>query len=171
MDFPIPGSPPTRTREPGTMPPPRTRLSSSRPELTRSSSSIGTEERQTGAAAAFLSSRALPALFFSTVSSTKVFHSLHPGHCPSHLGDSYPQLWQKNTVVVLPFAILSSCALPYAFRIFTLTASLFPSSTLKTSLPPSPVLIAPVLTPSTRVRYSVSSAMPRVIWASSGPST
>ena len=35
-------------------------------------------------------------LFFVIISSTKVFHSLHCGHFPSHFGDCVPQLWQKN---------------------------------------------------------------------------
>ena len=33
----------------------------------------------------------IPELFGRTVSSTNVFHSLQPGHCPNHLGLSYPQ--------------------------------------------------------------------------------
>ena len=38
---------------------------------------------------------------FTITSSTKVFHSLHEGQLPSHLGDSYPQFWQKNLVFSL----------------------------------------------------------------------
>ena len=48
---------------------------------------------------------ALVLLPVTTVSSTKVFHSLHAGHCPSHFADSKPQLLQKNTVRFLAFAI------------------------------------------------------------------
>ena len=75
VDFPMPGSPPTRTREPGTIPPPSTRSSSCIWVVTLSSSFVSIEERQTGPPAALLSC-AFAALFFSTVSSTKVFHSL-----------------------------------------------------------------------------------------------
>ena len=170
VDLPMPGSPPTSTREPGTIPPPKTRSSSCIRVVTRSSSFVSIEERQTGPPAALLSC-AFATLFFSTVSSTKVFHSRHPGHWPIHLGDSYPQLWQKNTVEVFPFAMFTPESCSYAFLISTVTAALPPSSTLKTSLPPRPVVMAPALTPSTTVRYSVSSSIPRVICASSGPST
>ena len=38
---------------------------------------------------------------FSTTSSTKVFHCLQEGHCPNHLGESYPQDWQKYADLVL----------------------------------------------------------------------
>jgi len=38
---------------------------------------------------------------FSVISSTKVFQELHEGHLPSHLADSYPQLWQKYADLVL----------------------------------------------------------------------
>jgi hypothetical protein len=33
-----------------------------------------------------------------TGSSTNVFHSLHAGHCPNHLADSYPHSLQKKAV-------------------------------------------------------------------------
>lgn len=46
---------------------------------------------------------------FTTVSSTKVFHSWHPGHCPIHFADSKPQLWQKYTLVCFALAIKKLC--------------------------------------------------------------
>jgi hypothetical protein len=35
------------------------------------------------------------------ISSTKVFHSLHEGHLPTHFVLSWPQLLQKKAVFVL----------------------------------------------------------------------
>ena len=49
--MPIPGSPPMRTSEPGTTPPPRTRSSSATPEWMRAAPSTDTAARGTGAAA------------------------------------------------------------------------------------------------------------------------
>ena len=97
VDLPIPGSPPTSTSEPFTMPPPRT-LSSS-PILVRIRDSsdedtffilvaLGLSDTDT----------VLPDVFDFTVtfSSTNVFHDLQPGHCPSQRLDSYPHSLQKN---------------------------------------------------------------------------
>ena len=66
--------------------------------------------------ASFLS-RTVPAFTDVTFSSTKVFHSLHAGHCPSHLLSSCPQFWQKNTLF-FAFAIihLLTIAIAYAER-------------------------------------------------------
>ena len=142
VDFPIPGSPPTSTNEPGTIPPPSTLSSSANPVWTRLLSCILISDSLLG----FNSSPAappffFPAAFFSTDSSTNVLHSPHPGHCPIHFEDSYPQLLQKKTVDV--FAILYICTT------FTGTSSAFSSSTLKESFPPRFVLIAPMLSPPT----------------------
>ena len=97
VDLPIPGSPPTRTREPFTTPPPNTRSSSGMDVEIRSSSDIFIAESGTGFAsvAGFIFPEVLSA-FRSTSSSTNVFHSLHAGHWPIHLDDSYPQFWQKK---------------------------------------------------------------------------
>ena len=113
MDFPIPGSPPTRVSDPCTMPPPRTLSSSPMPVTSLSSSRTVTWDNTVGAALRSLSADApkpppwgaLPA-----GPSTKVFHSRPPGHCPIHLEDSYPQLLQKKTLDVFAFAI--SCPYP-----------------------------------------------------------
>ena len=92
VDLPIPGSPPTRTREPRTIPPPSTRSSSFIEVLVLSSSFAVIAESGTGfASVAGLSLPEVLSDFRSTSSSTKVFHSLHPGHCPIHFADSYPQ--------------------------------------------------------------------------------
>ena len=94
VDLPMPGSPPTRIREPGTMPPPKTLSSSCMcVDILSSSCSVISESLE-----GFPSSRAVrpampePAVFAFIFSSTKVFHSLQPGHCPIHFEDSYPQL-------------------------------------------------------------------------------
>ena len=105
VDFPMPGSPPNKVIEPGTMPPPITRLNSP---------SFNTK-RFTSVALISLMSFALllvsPSLAntrtedaaegLCTTSSTNVFHSLHDGHLPTHLGDSKPQLLQKNAFLIL----------------------------------------------------------------------
>src|SRR5699024_216891 len=94
VDFPIPGSPPTSTREPCTIPPPSTRSSSAIPVLILSSSSTDTLESVTTLEAlSFPASEAALVLPLDTVtfSSTNVFHSLQAGHCPNHLLSSCPQ--------------------------------------------------------------------------------
>ena len=99
VDFPIPGSPPTSVREPGTIPPPSTRSSSPIPVGIRSSFPVEISVRCTGflPAALWLPSPWFPAGVLAAVgSSTNVFHSLHAGHWPIHFADSYPQFWQKR---------------------------------------------------------------------------
>ena len=89
VDLPIPGSPPTNVKEPGTIPPPSTLSSSSICVSIRLSSCMLTSDNLAGAEDIFLCT---PWLFprdeEGIFSSTIVFHSLHPGHCPIHLEDS-----------------------------------------------------------------------------------
>ena len=90
VDFPIPGSPPTSTSDPFTIPPPSTRSSSFIPVINLSSSDAFIFEIGKGCAL-FLSSVLFPdelTDFLSIFSSTNVFHSLHAGHCPIHFADS-----------------------------------------------------------------------------------
>ena len=94
--FPIPGSPPTSDRDPGTTPPPRTRFSSPTPVSNRRSLSNGTSLRVAAVPAARLgrdARSAKPVAFLASprTSSTKVLHSPHPGHRPSHLASVLPQ--------------------------------------------------------------------------------
>ncbi len=103
VDFPIPGSPPTRIKEPGIIPPPSTRSSSSMPVVVRSSLLIEISFNLAGSVTARDFRTAAPP-FFTTGSSVNVFHSRQPGHCPSHFGDSYPHSLQKNT---FPFVFKS----------------------------------------------------------------
>src|SRR5947209_5988324 len=95
----MPGSPPTNTTDPGTMPPPRTKSNSRSPVCQRSIPGPAPRaDRRTGG---------LPdgtACFFSTRprvqptgSSTSVFHAPHASQRPPHLGCSAPQSVQRNT--------------------------------------------------------------------------
>ena len=96
VDLPIPGAPPTNTREPFTAPPPSTRSSSPIPVAKRSSSVVSTSFMGRGRLMAtpvaeppFTGPDRLAG--FSTGCSTMVFHALQAGHCPAHLGSSLPQ--------------------------------------------------------------------------------
>ena len=97
VDFPIPGSPPSSTSDPGTMPPPSTRFTSVLPRSSRRCSLSRMSATRWGrlsgsgpptAAGTWLLPREM-------ISSVKVFHSPQPGHLPSHFGASNPQLRQK----------------------------------------------------------------------------
>lgn len=86
----MPGSPPTRISEPGTIPPPST-LSSSLicVDILSSSRRVISESLEGFPASPAAFCDALEAVpFVFTFSSTKLFHSRHPGHCPIHLEDS-----------------------------------------------------------------------------------
>src|SRR5207244_4047592 len=89
---PTPGSPPTRTTDAGTRPPPSTRSSSGMPVAIRSASSASTStRRRRGLAAA-------PADGGATVdSSTSVPNSPHPGHFPNQRPEEYPHSGQEKT--------------------------------------------------------------------------
>src|SRR5881409_2962154 len=98
VDFPMPGSPPTNTTDPGTMPPPRTKSNSRRPVCQRSTPGPAPRaDRRTGlpdGVAPVLSAR--PPVR-PTASSTRVFHAPHASQRPPHLGCSAPQSVQRNT--------------------------------------------------------------------------
>src|SRR5687768_9913135 len=97
--LPIPGSPPSRTSEPRTMPPPRTRSNSPIPVGIRCSASAGTSFRATAARGARETPPALGGA--TTRSSTSVFQLEQDGHRPIHLGAWKPQLWQtKETLEI-----------------------------------------------------------------------
>ena len=101
VDLPMPGSPPISVRLPATRPPPNTRFSSSLGILRRTSSPTSISDSFTGREL-FTSPRLPPLLSLAdTFASTILFHSPQPGHFPSHLALSYPQLLQKYTVFVL----------------------------------------------------------------------
>ena len=93
VDLPMPGAPPIRTSEPATMPPPRTRSSSSMPDSVRSSSCASILPYAIGVAWRYWATARVSAAAAvgRKRSSTKVFHSPQSGHCPSHLRCCEPQ--------------------------------------------------------------------------------
>src|SRR5580698_6157599 len=104
--FPIPGSPATNTILPATIPPPNTLFTSGWALMIRFSSALPPSCNDTTRL-----SRFSPLNFFHSdsktlfslviTSSTNVFHCSHEGHLPSHFALSYPQLLQKNAVLIL----------------------------------------------------------------------
>src|SRR5215211_5022539 len=98
--FPTPGSPPTRTMEPGTIPPPRTLFNSPTPaSILPPPSTTGTSLKASVLPATLpfclVARSAKPTTFLlSRTSSTKVLHSPQSGQRPSHLGSVCPQLEQ-----------------------------------------------------------------------------
>ena len=91
VDLPIPGSPPTSTNEPFTIPPPKTLSNSAISVENLSSSFVSIAFIFTGLDDEDLSIRKTSFLeFFCSISSTNVFHFVHSGHFPSHLLVSYP---------------------------------------------------------------------------------
>src|SRR2546430_4359121 len=98
VDFPMPGSPPTSTTDPGTMPPPSTKSNSGRPVCQRVNVPAPTADRRTGGlpdgGACFLSARPADR---PTASSTSVFQAPQASQRPAHFGWSAPQSVQRNT--------------------------------------------------------------------------
>ena len=96
-----PGSPPTSTREPGTMPPPSTKSNSARPVRQRAISAprdVGQADGRTGGCAPPARPTDPPAPTVSpTGSSASVFHAPHASQRPAHLGCSAPHSVQRNT--------------------------------------------------------------------------
>src|SRR5512134_4125000 len=91
VDLPMPGSPPISVAEAETTPPPITRSNSPMPHCVRAAAESCTSVRRTGRDVG-KSAAALPRYFGSgaDTSSTRVFHSPHPGHFPTHLGEEVP---------------------------------------------------------------------------------
>src|SRR5574344_1280057 len=102
--LPIPGSPPNRTMEPGTSPPPSTRLSSASCISMRGSSLAEISCRNSGRFffCASMAERTDIAADFAACEpvslepriALNVFHCPQLGHLPIHLDDSCPQLSQ-----------------------------------------------------------------------------
>src|SRR5256886_6658404 len=100
VDLPTPGSPPTRTRLPGTMPPPSTRLSSAQASGVRAESSVGISlSRTTRAASRGLDFDSLVA--FRTWNSCSVFQARQCGHWPAQRRLSPPHSVQTKVMVDL----------------------------------------------------------------------
>ena len=85
VDFPIPGSPPTNTKEPFTIPPPNTLSNSSISVVNLSSFTATIEFMLTGCELDLSIIKTSFLVFFSSISSTKEFHFIHSGHLPIHL--------------------------------------------------------------------------------------
>ena len=104
--MPTPGSPPTRTSEPGTRPPPSTLSNSEMPRLKRGEESSDTADRGSGLVPR---GEDVPPRVGrrSTCTGSKEFQASHEGQRPNHLGLSRPQLWQTNTCFRLPLPRLS----------------------------------------------------------------
>src|SRR5689334_13006793 len=104
----MPGSPPTSTTDPGTMPPPRTKSNSRSPVCHRSTPGPPPRaDRRTGG----LPDRELSRLSARppvrpTASSTSVFHAPQESQRPAHFGCSAPQSVQRNTECALATARL-----------------------------------------------------------------
>src|SRR3989454_1172767 len=107
VDFPMPGSPPARTTDPGTMPPPSTKSNSRSPVRQRSMPPPCTADRRTGGLPDG-GGVVLPARppVRPTASSTSVFHSPHASQRPAHFGCSAPHSVQRNTERALATARL-----------------------------------------------------------------
>src|SRR5438046_8639674 len=102
VDFPMPGSPPTSTTDPGTMPPPNTKSNSSRPVFHLARAPLVRADKRTGGLAdacrACLTARPPER---PTASSTSVFHAPQASQRPAHFGCSAPQSVQRNTECTL----------------------------------------------------------------------
>src|SRR4030042_951942 len=84
VDFPIPGSPETKTIEPGTTPPPKTLSNSSYPVENLLICPLVTSESFINASVYFDSLTLFPSSSSSMAVSTSEFHSPHSGHLPTN---------------------------------------------------------------------------------------
>src|SRR6202049_5261775 len=84
----MPGSPPSRTTLPGTMPPPATRPGAHEPlGATRAGAAITASKGVLAAAA----TPAVPRAVNRTAASVRLFQASHAGQRPCHFGASEPQ--------------------------------------------------------------------------------
>ena len=112
VDLPIPGSPPTKSAEAGTSPPPKARSSSIIPLLVRSGgASVLFMPLSFTADPRFAPIEAFEGPEESPASSEIVFHSPHASHRPDHLLVTAPQIAQEKDFV---FAMLRLCQVFYS---------------------------------------------------------
>src|ERR1700753_2425363 len=96
VDLPMPGSPPIRSAEPGTSPPPVTRSNSPTP-VTRRGGGASWDLRSSRANLRPLSRlEALVPMGGGAPSSVIVFQPLQASHLPAHLEVTAPQDWQTK---------------------------------------------------------------------------
>src|SRR6202162_2243240 len=120
VDFPTPGSPPTRTRLPGTMPPPSTRFNSSQARGRRGAPSLEISLSATGfeALGPFALGPPFPASALRTWNSWSVFHARQCGHWPAQRRLSPPHSVHTKVIVDLgmggttlpPTVVIYKCA-------------------------------------------------------------
>lgn len=115
VDLPMPGSPPSSTKLPGTSPPPNTRFSSVSRVSIRGSSCVEMSFSDTARAFAAALERPPKSVWAAVVAaaealsaairiSLNVFHLPQLGHLPIHFADSCPH--SLHTYAILSFAIL-----------------------------------------------------------------
>ena len=96
VDFPIPGSPPSKINEPGTMPPPSTWSTSIMPVERRGTSACDMCEKCIAVAGA---AEGDDFFFSSATPCDSVPHAPHSRHRPAHLGVCVSQFEQVKMVV------------------------------------------------------------------------
>src|SRR5512144_2160524 len=113
----MPGSPPTRTAEPGTRPPPSTRSSSVMPVGRRGASRVASDRVSKEASLPWL--RPLPPLMAiragepeGAASSMIEFHSPQEAHLPDQRAVTAPQAWQTKAREVLAMRELAADIAP-----------------------------------------------------------
>src|SRR5882724_13711846 len=103
VDLPMPGSPPTRSTEPRTKPPPVTRSSSAIPEERRGASWLLPVSDSSAKVRPLRLERIETGIDVAPVvsSSTSVFHSPQDSHLPCQRLNAAPQFWQTKESVDL----------------------------------------------------------------------
>src|SRR5882757_4715390 len=98
VDLPMPGSPPTRSTEPRTKPPPVTRSSSAIPEERRGASWLLPVNDSSANLRPLRLERIETGIVVAPVvsSSTNVFHSSQDSHLPCQRLYAAPQFWQTK---------------------------------------------------------------------------
>src|SRR5690349_12047264 len=96
VDLPMPGSPPTRVTEPGTMPPPSTKSNSASPVFHRVVAADSISDSRTGEAPDELRPSGRRAAR-PPASSISEFHAPQASQRPPHFGWSAPHSVQRNT--------------------------------------------------------------------------
>src|SRR5690348_16541878 len=107
VDFPIPGSPPTKSAEPGTKPPPHTRSNSVMPVMRRGGGASSVLRSSSANLRPFTRLVALPPMGGAAPSSVMVFQPPQASHLPDHLGAVAPQDWQTKLVWDLAMMLFS----------------------------------------------------------------
>src|SRR5450759_662937 len=135
VDLPTPGSPPTRTRLPGTIPPPSTRFSSPQASGRRGAASLEISIRATGCAppgrellnapcARPAGDPTFPAAGLRIWNSWSVFQARQCGHWPAQRRLSPPHSVHTNVIVVLG---MGGTTLPPTIGIYKWAGNVLPA--------------------------------------------